>query len=107
MFDNEACQSQSKNGMHYHNGTCYTDSECTEKGGTAQGNCAAGFGVCCVFSVDSGDVTQNNTYLTNLNYPQMYNGNDSTITYEIEKCESSKYFFIYVNIVFLLLISVF
>ena len=24
------------------NGTCYTSSECTSKGGTASGNCAAG-----------------------------------------------------------------
>ena len=29
-------------------GTCYTASECTTKGGEERGNCASGFGVCCV-----------------------------------------------------------
>ena len=28
--------------------TCFTASECSSKGGSAQGNCAAGFGVCCI-----------------------------------------------------------
>ena len=28
-------------------GTCYTSSECSSAGGSADGNCAAGFGVCC------------------------------------------------------------
>ena len=27
----------------YRNGTCYTSSECTSKGGTASGNCASGW----------------------------------------------------------------
>ena len=31
------------------NGTCYTASECSSKGGSADGNCAAGFGVCCKY----------------------------------------------------------
>ena len=30
-------------------GTCYAESECAGKGGTVNGNCAAGFGVCCTF----------------------------------------------------------
>ena len=29
-------------GSSYRNGTCYTSSECTDAGGRAQGNCAAG-----------------------------------------------------------------
>lgn len=31
-------------------GTCYTSTECNSRGGTVDGNCAAGFGVCCTFS---------------------------------------------------------
>ena len=31
-------------------GTCYTASECGTKSGTSDGNCAAGFGVCCTFT---------------------------------------------------------
>ena len=30
-------------------GTCMTDTECSSKSGTVDGNCAAGFGVCCTF----------------------------------------------------------
>ena len=29
-------------------GTCVASSECTSDGGVADGNCADGFGVCCV-----------------------------------------------------------
>ena len=29
-------------------GVCYTSEECSKNGGTADGNCAASFGVCCV-----------------------------------------------------------
>ena len=29
-------------------GTCYTPDECNSLGGINRGNCASGFGVCCV-----------------------------------------------------------
>ena len=29
------------------NGTCYTKTDCANRGGVAQGSCASGFGVCC------------------------------------------------------------
>ena len=29
-------------------GICYTQEECSSRGGRASGNCAAGFGKCCV-----------------------------------------------------------
>ncbi|XP_023348755.1 uncharacterized protein LOC111717490, partial [Eurytemora carolleeae] len=45
------------------NGTCYTESECTAKGGSASISCAAGFGICCIFSMSCGStISQNNTY---------------------------------------------
>jgi len=57
-FPNTACGSSSG-----YNGTCYTSSECTSKGGTASGTCASSFGVCCVFSLACGATTsENNTY---------------------------------------------
>ena len=40
-FPNDLCVGGSKNG------TCYTSSECTTKGGTSDGTCASGYGVCC------------------------------------------------------------
>ena len=71
------------------NGTCFTSSECANRGGAASGNCAAGFGyknyfnalpvifvtsckcfrfgVCCIFliSASGGTVDQNCSYIQN------------------------------------------
>ena len=41
-FNNDACT-----GDDGKMGVCYTAAQCTEKGGSATGNCAMGFGVCC------------------------------------------------------------
>ena len=57
-FPNTPC-----GGTSGYNGTCYTASECINKGGTASGNCASSFGVCCIFSLSCGGSTsENNTY---------------------------------------------
>merc|ERR1719323_2545164 len=53
QFKNEACISTSTTmNSGNRNGTCYTAEECDEKKGKAEGNCASGFGVCCVFIED-------------------------------------------------------
>lgn len=47
-------------------GKCYSKTECTNFGGVANGNCANGFGVCCVITIDAaagGTVTRNSTYV--------------------------------------------
>merc|ERR1712037_228624 len=41
-FPNDICSGTSRNG------TCYTAEECSTKGGTNDGTCASGFGVCCI-----------------------------------------------------------
>merc|ERR1719273_2433268 len=71
QFPNEACTSTSGT---YSNGTCFTASECSSKGGSAQGNCAAGFGVCCIFSVSAtgSTVSQNCSYIVNPSFPSNY-----------------------------------
>ena len=46
QFDNTECAATSGD-----NGTCFTSNECSEIGGTADGTCASGFGVCCVLQV--------------------------------------------------------
>ena len=47
-------------------GTCYTNSQCTMRGGTGSGSCAGGFGVCCTFSNDCNtETSQNGTYFSN------------------------------------------
>ena len=43
QFKNEGCATQSTSGGIARNGTCYTSTECQNKGGQASGNCAAGF----------------------------------------------------------------
>ena len=40
-FRNDGCTSTDSN----RNGTCFTSTECQDKGGRALGNCAAGFGI--------------------------------------------------------------
>jgi len=58
-FPNDICE-----GQGYRNGTCYTSSECSEKGGTADGTCADGYGVCCIFSIGCGQTSSENiTYI--------------------------------------------
>eukprot|EP00090_Calanus_glacialis_P002293 TRINITY_DN1170_c0_g1_i1.p1 TRINITY_DN1170_c0_g1~~TRINITY_DN1170_c0_g1_i1.p1 ORF type:complete len:249 (-),score=15.37 TRINITY_DN1170_c0_g1_i1:666-1370(-) len=86
QFPNAACSSTSGT---YSNGTCFTASECSSKGGSAQGNCAAGFGVCCIFSVSAtgSTVNQNCSYIVNPSYPSNYapTSTPATVTYTIEK----------------------
>jgi len=89
QFPNLACSSTSGT---YGNGTCYTASECSAKSGTAQGNCAAGFGVCCIFSVSASgsEISQNCTYIVNPSYPSNYapSSTPTTLTYTVKKSQS-------------------
>merc|ERR1712109_174671 len=70
-FPNDECTAKSTPTMK---GTCYAESECRSKGGTVDGNCASGFGVCCTFTVSAcpSSVTHNCTYITNPSYPTTY-----------------------------------
>ena len=74
-FPNDQCTGVSTDGY----GTCYSKSECSNKGGTPDGNCAAGFGVCCTFTVsDCGSsIDQNCTYIQNPSYPSSYSTSGS------------------------------
>ena len=44
-FPNQQCTSASDD---FTFGTCLSATECGEAGGIKDGNCASGFGVCCV-----------------------------------------------------------
>jgi len=87
QFPNDVCTSTSGT---YTNGTCITSGECVSRGGTSQGSCAAGFGVCCVytFSATGSTISQNVSYLINPNYPSNYapTTTPATISYTINKC---------------------
>merc|ERR1711944_332627 len=88
-FKNEDCVSTSTSaGSVPRNGTCYTSEECSEKGGTAAGGCAMGFGTCCLFAVTcDGDVKENCTYIRNENFPTQLDGDSiDECSFEIEKC---------------------
>ena len=64
-----------------YNGTCFTASECTSKGGTASGTCASSFGVCCVFNLACGEsTTQNNTYAIISSYSTSSDSDPCTYT---------------------------
>jgi len=57
-FSNSICSGSSRNG------TCYTAAECENIGGSKDGTCADGFGVCCiVILTTSGSSSVNNTYI--------------------------------------------
>ena len=65
-FQNEMCLTQKNN-----NGTCYTAQDCLAKGGSPQGSCASGFGVCCYFEyMCSAHTMENGTYFVNPATPQ-------------------------------------
>jgi hypothetical protein len=49
-------------------GTCYTSSECSAKGGKSLGSCALGFGVCCIFNLACfSESSENGTIFTSPN----------------------------------------
>jgi len=85
-FPNAGCASQDAS----RNGTCYTSSECQNKGGTTSGNCAAGFGVCCLFIVTATSTTinENCTYIQNPSFPSVY-ADTTSLTYTINKCSDT------------------
>jgi len=85
QFPNQQCTGSSSSTTY---GTCYTSSECSAKGGSADGNCAAGFGVCCViYTTTCGTaISTNTTYIRNPGYPSSYTASSaSTCTYTFNK----------------------
>jgi len=85
QFPNQQCTGASSSTTY---GTCYTSSECSAKGGSADGNCAAGFGVCCVIytSTCGTSISTNTTYIRNPGYPSSYTATSaSTCSYTIKK----------------------
>merc|ERR1711936_1443716 len=82
-FPNAGCSSLDSS----RNGTCYTSTECESKSGTKSGNCAAGFGVCCLFIVKdtSTTINENCTYIQNPSFPSVYDA-QTALTYTVKKC---------------------
>lgn len=80
-FPNIVCLS----GTTGRNGTCYTSSECSAKGGSISGGCASGFGVCCIFekTCGGGAIAENCTYFSS---SSISTGSSCSLT--ICKCSS-------------------
>jgi len=69
-FKNTDCVAVSGSTATGNTGKCFSSSECTSNGGQQFGNCASGFGVCCIFSLAAcgGTVNKNSTYISNAGY---------------------------------------
>jgi hypothetical protein len=97
-FKNEQCTSENTiAGNEARAGTCYTSTECSDKKGTKSGNCASGFGVCCIFintdaaggGTTAATIKENRTLLRNSEYPTYATATTAqTITYTINKMQS-------------------
>jgi len=64
-FDNEPCDTESEDPA---TGICYSQKECANMNGEADGRCAQGYGVCCVLSGDV-TITESGSYFKNVGYP--------------------------------------
>lgn len=86
QFPNDACTSTSS---QFPKGTCLSSGECSSKSGSAMGNCASGFGVCCVFSSSTcgSTISENCTYITNPGFPNTYSTTGSC-EWTVEKSSS-------------------
>merc|ERR1712018_312570 len=86
-FKNDECIANAANDLR---GTCFTNEECEERGGTASGGCAMGFGTCCLFTVDEcgGVARENCTYIRNEDFPDVLTGRPDTTMcqFTVEKC---------------------
>jgi len=85
-FPNDECTTVMDPTMR---GLCITAEECTDQGGTASGNCASGFGVCCFTTVtDAGAITNNVTYIQNEGFPTAVLGTapvaEATLVFTVE-----------------------
>jgi hypothetical protein len=90
-FKNEECSSESTFTGGVTHGTCYTASECSDKKGTKSGNCASGFGVCCIFIdklATTATISENRTYLRNPTYPTAEATKPTDFTYTVKKTQS-------------------
>lgn len=86
-FKNSPCQATSSAQLQ---GTCFTETECKSKGGSKDGNCAAGFGVCCIFRVSTcplSTVTQNCTFIENPGFPTAHKKTGACV-YSVTRMQS-------------------
>merc|ERR1712038_441685 len=79
-FQNKECITDTSLTGGSTEGTCYSSTECTDKGGTKSGNCASGFGVCCVFLNTlsaASTITENRTRIRNTEFTSYQTSTDA------------------------------
>lgn len=90
-FENVECQAKSDATL---TGTCFSDTECSDKGGEKDGNCAQGFGSCCVFKTATcgATVSYNNSYVENPGYPKKFDTTlgSSPCEFKVSRMEGAK-----------------
>merc|ERR1719278_1947603 len=86
QFKNNECTASS--GLK---GVCYSSTECSNNGGSKSGNCASGFGVCCIIEIAAcgGTVSRNSTYVSNKGYPSTITSTAQTCTYTVNYCSTN------------------
>merc|ERR1712241_1475941 len=84
-FKNDECTAVSTSGLK---GVCMTSTECSSAG-TADGNCASAFGVCCIIKVSTcgGSATKNASYIENPSYPSSYS-TTGDCSYTVTRCST-------------------
>jgi len=88
QFPNKACTASSSSTT---SGTCYTSSECSGKGGAGDGNCASGFGVCCIITTSTcgSTISTNTSYIRNPNFPSSYSPTSTgSCEIKVTKCSN-------------------
>eukprot|EP00095_Tigriopus_kingsejongensis_P006832 maker-scaffold82_size396747-snap-gene-2.33 protein:Tk06832 transcript:maker-scaffold82_size396747-snap-gene-2.33-mRNA-1 annotation:"hypothetical protein SINV_00302" len=90
-FRNDICDTSSSlsgGSTEFRTGTCYTTSECESRGGRSTGLCAAGFGVCCLFTTSEcgGSIVHNNTYVRNPGFPNEID-DPTDCNYQVERTQ--------------------
>lgn len=92
QFNNEECTTDTTPTGGATQGTCYTSTECSTKGGVSAGRCASGFGVCCAFidaTEANAQIMENRTRLRNGEFPQTdASTTNLNIAYTINKMQS-------------------
>lgn len=91
-FKNDECTSEASLAGGARAGTCYSTTECSDKDGMKSGNCASGFGVCCLFlsaTSASATITNNRTHIRNTEFPGTAAATTAqTIVYTLQKMSS-------------------
>jgi len=84
-FKNDECSATSTAGLK---GICMTSTECGTSG-TADGNCASSFGVCCIVKTSTcgGSVSKNCSYIENPSYPSAYT-TAGDCSYTVTRCST-------------------